>query len=106
MVASTTLKGRCFAGRGWTPDLGLLCPHKFTAIVISKSNRKIFFMAGTILSHQVKFFAGSVPNPQRVIPSAARNPSFSAGNQLKGFRAVFGMTECMLTRVLNISDCA
>jgi hypothetical protein len=63
IVASTTLKERCFAGCAWAPDLGLLCPHKFTAIVISKSSGKIFFMAGTILSHQVKFFAGSTPKP-------------------------------------------
>jgi hypothetical protein len=64
-------------------------------------------MAGTILSHQVKFFAGSVPKPAASHSERSEESLFFCCQSIEGiFRAVFGMTECMLTRVLNISDCA
>jgi len=63
-------------------------------------------MAGTILSHQVKFFAGSAPKPAPRHSERSEESLFVSTTIPEGFLAALGMTECMLTRVLNISNCA
>jgi hypothetical protein len=63
-------------------------------------------MAGTILSHQVKFFGDRVPKPAQHHSERSEESHFLLTIIPERFLAAIGMTECMLTRVLNISDCA